>query len=118
MDDDFNTPQALGVLFDLVRVLNATRERATDGIGGAPAFVAGVRESGRLAGVLGLLTVPPRDRGVMDPDVEVRVEALVRLRHEARARHFAEADRLRRELTELGVVLEDKPDGTAWNIER
>jgi cysteinyl-tRNA synthetase len=117
MDDDFNAPQALGVLFDLSRVLHAAREQVAQGTVGAGAFLLGVGELVVLARVLGLLEGTRREAAV-DPQLKARIESLVYLRQEARRqRDFGEADRLRGELARLGVVIEDTRDGTTWKLQ-
>jgi cysteinyl-tRNA synthetase len=113
MDDDFNTPQALAVLFDLLRALHAAREQGA----GAGAFVAGVGKLVELARVLGLLEQAARPQVAIDPQLKARVESLIYLREQARKqRDFAEADRLRNELATLNVTLKDSRDGTTWTI--
>jgi len=117
MDDDFNTPQALGVLFDLARVLNTARDQVTHGTAGAGAFLLGVAELSTLAGVLGLLEGAAREVKPVDAQLKAQVESLVNRRQEARKRRdFAEADRLRNEITRLGVLMEDTPGGTTWKL--
>ena len=117
MDDDFNTPQALGVLFDLARALHGVRDHVAQGTAGAGAFLLGVGELVMLARVLGLLEGGRRE-AVVDPQLRARIESLVYLRQEARRqRDFGEADRLRDELARLGVILEDTRDGTTWKLQ-
>ena len=117
MDDDFNTPQALGVLFDLARVLHAARDQVAQGTAGAGAFLLGVGELVMLARVLGLLE-GARKEAVVDSQLKARIESLVYLRQEARRqRDFGEADRLRDELARLGVIIEDTRDGTTWKLQ-
>ena len=102
MDDDFNTPEALGALFDLSRALRA------DGLG-VQTLARGAEELKSLAGALGLRG--PRRSGVD----EARIAALIEERQEARRqRNFTRADEIRTEIEQLGVVLEDKPTGTVW----
>jgi cysteinyl-tRNA synthetase len=102
MDDDFNTPEALGVLFDFSRAL-----RSAD-IGPA-ALVRGAEELKALAGALGLQG--PR-RGGLD---QARIERLIEERTVARReRNFKRADEIRAEIEQLGAVLEDKATGTVW----
>ena len=117
MDDDFNTPQALGVLFDLARFLYTARSQVAQGAAGAGAFLMGVSELVTLARVLGLLEQEHRAERAVAPELKARIESLVYLRQEARTRRdFAEADRLRDELTKLGVTLEDTRAGTTWKL--
>jgi cysteinyl-tRNA synthetase len=119
MDDDFNTPQALGVLFDLARLLQGARAQADDGRLAPGVFLMGVGELVTLARALGLLEPGGRPERPVDPQLKARIESLLYLREQARKqRDFAEADRLRGELTELGVTLKDSRDGggTRWTL--
>jgi cysteinyl-tRNA synthetase len=105
MDDDFNTPQALGVLFDMARAL---AERRDAGPAAASGFVAGVEEMSALAGSLGLLLGP--DGATAGPPEEVR--NLVEERAEARKRRdWKRSDEIRDRLRGLGWTVEDTPTG-------
>ena len=116
MDDDFNTPQALGVLFDLARRLYAERDRAEAGSGSA-GFARGVGVLVGLARVLGLLAAAPREEAAVGGAQREQIESLIERRNEARRqKNFAEADRLRDELGRLDVVLVDTPGGTSWKL--
>jgi cysteinyl-tRNA synthetase len=107
MDDDFNTPQALGVLFDLARALHEERDRAGGGAAGVAALAAGVAELRALGGVLGLFA---RRRAAVGPPPEV--ERLVAERRAARERRdFRRSDELRAEIAALGWAVEDTPAG-------
>jgi len=104
MDDDFNTPAALAVLFEMASELNRTRDAAT----------ASLLKS--LAAVLGILQQPPRQYLQAGAELD---EAAIQQAIEARAaakreRNFAEADRIRAALLEQGVLLQDSPQGTTW----
>jgi len=117
MDDDFNTPQALGVLFDLARFLQGIRTQLEQERVGAGPFLMGVGELVTLGRVLGLLEGGARAQAPVDPQLKARVESLVYLREQARKqRDFAEADRLRDELVRLGVTLKDTRGGTTWTL--
>jgi cysteinyl-tRNA synthetase len=117
MDDDFNTPQAIGVLFDLARLLQGARSGLPTGDTGGGAFLVGVGELVTLAKVFGLLEGPARPEGDLPAERRARIEGLVAERDRARKRRdFAEADRLRQALLEQGVVLEDTRAGTTWRL--
>jgi cysteinyl-tRNA synthetase len=111
LEDDLNTPKALAALFELVRQLNRS------GPGPERLELAGrLRASAALLGILGTSPAEWFSRGgtdeALDPE---RVEALITARREARARRdFAEADRLRDELIQGGILIEDGPEGTRW----
>ena len=115
MNDDFNTPEALAVLFDLARAINRAREQAAAEAG---RLAATLRE---LGGRLGILQANPEfylrgPQGDVDsgPD-DTSIDALVARRDQARAdRNWAEADRIRDQLTAMGIVLEDAAGGTLW----
>ncbi|HIQ05981.1 MAG TPA: cysteine--tRNA ligase, partial [Anaerolineae bacterium] len=110
MDDDFNTAGALGHLFDLVRAINAARAAGVDGEPFAQAQ-ATLRE---LAGVLGLRLERPQPGTVAAAPF---IELLVEVRSELRAQKlWTLSDRIRDRLGELGVVLEDSPQGTTWRL--
>ena len=117
MDDDFNTPEALAVLFDLARDVNRAREQhRADG----PALGALLRS---LGGVLGLLQRDPNQflHGTGDsPEAgaglsAAQIEELIERRVEARKhKDWAEADRIRDLLVSQRIVLEDGVEGTRW----
>jgi len=104
MDEDLNAPRALAALFDLAREINRGRD---EGRGVATAQAALLE----LADVLGLtLTEPEADLGGAP-----FIELLIALRNELRqAKQFELADRVRTGLAELGIALEDTPQGTEW----
>lgn len=122
MDDDFNTAEALAVLFETVRDGNARLDRGQD----AGEQVAAVVE---IAGVLGidLADVGLDDlagrladlavlHGAGPGSPEAVVEALVEARSRARAaRDWSRADAIRRDLAGIGILIEDSADGTRWH---
>ncbi|MEN9775585.1 MAG: cysteinyl-trna synthetase (cysteine--trna ligase)(cysrs) protein [Pseudomonadota bacterium] len=121
MDDDFNTPVAMAVLFDLAGEIH----RASSDAGRAGILRDQLRA---LAALLGLLRRPPQEVrrtglvGVLAAEAaahagldEAAIDRLIAERAAAKkARHFARADQIRGELAEQGVVLEDTPSGTTW----
>jgi len=116
MDDDFNTPEALAVLFDLARDLNRAK---SDQSAEAPR-VAG--ELKRLASVLGLLQQKPQTflKGAQQQVAlsEAEIESKIAERQASKAnKDFAQADAIRDELAALGIILKDSREGTTWVIE-
>jgi cysteinyl-tRNA synthetase len=107
MDDDFNTPQAIGVLFDMTKTLYEYRDRAATDARARADFAAGTGELRRLAAALGLFQ---RADAVSGPPPEV--DRLVAERGQARAqRDWKRADEIREELGALGWAVEDTAAG-------
>ncbi len=114
MNDDFNTPEALAVLFDLARAVNRSRDAGDSQL---DSLVATLRQ---LGGRLGLLQSDPEaylrgETAAGEAADDAMIDELVAQREAARERRdWAEADRLRDQLTEMGIELEDSADGTRW----
>jgi cysteinyl-tRNA synthetase len=107
MDDDFNTPEAVAVLFDLANEANKSNSLQL------------AAQLNALGGVLGLLQRDPvnflqggaTECGLDDATINAKIEARISAKQ---ARNYAEADLIRKELLDAGVVLEDSASGTTW----
>lgn len=109
MDDDLNTADAIASIFELVRDIN------TNVVGKTPskALVEGaISVFDELTGVLGL--VYNRKTETLDSDIEALIEARTNARKE---KNWTEADRIRDQLKEMGIVLEDTAQGVKWHRE-
>jgi cysteinyl-tRNA synthetase len=114
MDDDFNTPEAIAVLQGLARELNSAKAA-----GASPEEQGHIgAELQALARVLGILQVPEeqwfragKGHGLSDAEID----ALIAARLDARKqKNWLESDRIRKDLADQGVILEDKPGTTTW----
>jgi cysteinyl-tRNA synthetase len=127
LDDDFNTPQVLGLLADAFTAANALADKkgkkSPDEKAALAAFAQGVRAVG---GALGVLQRPPaaalralRDKAAARRGIEEAwVDAKLAARSEARkAKDFARSDALRDELLAKGVAIMDGPEGTSWKVQ-
>lgn len=112
MNDDFGTPEACAVLFDLVREINRLREVDASVAAG---LAARLRELGAVLGVLQLDADDFLRAGAKVDTAEV--DALIQARLAARAeKNWGESDRIRDQLAAMGVVLEDGKGGTGWRL--
>ncbi len=105
MNDDFNTPDAITVWFDLISAANQylTREIVTED--SVNLLLQQFKEMDRVLGII------PRKEAQLDE----QVDQLIRERTEARqAKNWARADEIRDQLTEMGILLEDTPQGIRW----
>jgi cysteinyl-tRNA synthetase len=120
MDDDFNTPRAVALIFDEVRALNRLMDE-----GKAPALGSRVAALKNAGAALGLLQDSPqafltrkKERWLRQSGIAPQnIEELIRRRDEARKqKKWQEADRLRAELQEKGILIEDTSGGTIWKV--
>jgi len=112
MDDDFNSPLAISVLFEIAKEINIEREKGA--IDKATALANLLR---KLAGIFGILQMNPEIflQGKVDLIFSEKIEKLIADRNLARKnKNYAEADRLRDALSKLGVTIEDTATGTQW----
>ncbi|WP_370514806.1 cysteine--tRNA ligase [Endozoicomonas sp. OPT23] len=114
MDDDFNTPEALASLFELVRELNKVRSEDEQKALPLAALLV------KLGGILGILQRSPEEFLKSGSDVDdTWIEEMIQKRKDAKkAKDFAESDRIRDELAAQGIILQDSREGTTWRIER
>ena len=105
MDDDFNTAQAIAVLFELAKDINRGAEQGLTVAEGQHTLL-------KLADVLGLTL---EEKAQVAPDTEAFISLLVSIRDDLRQdQHWQLADKIRTELAKSGVTLEDTPQGTRW----
>jgi len=137
MDDDFNTSEAMAVLFDLANEVNKTKLAETASLLKNLAAVVGLLQrdadeflQGEIISISSSITegadVSVGHIGTLSMDDEIDVSLLyvrdmetidrmIDLRIEAKkSKNFAEADRIRKELADAGIILEDTPQGTTW----
>jgi cysteinyl-tRNA synthetase len=127
MDDDFNSARGIGILFDTVRSTNRLLDQHQDNLSQK---IKKTIQSNRydilkIGNVLGILVEPPkvyfdkkRFRGLeqksIDPDV---IDKMVKEREEARkTKDWEKADQIRKQLDDMNIIIEDRPDGTIWKI--
>ncbi len=114
MNDDFNTADAMAVLFDLTRELNRAKKAQGDQ---APQLAAQLK---KLGGLMGLLQADPDEylKSAADADdglSDEQIEQLIAERQQAKVdKDWGRADRIRDELTAAGIIIEDSPQGTRW----
>jgi len=103
MDDDFNTPEAIAVLFELANDLNKDKSATTAAL------------LKQLAAIIGLLQRDPESFMQGETNSDLDIEGLIAARIAAKtAKNYAEADRIRKALADAGIVLEDTAQGTTW----
>ena len=116
MDDDFNTPEACSILFEMVVEVN--KLKSTDNVlaGQLGKLII------RLGGILGLLTLSPKDFLMRDESVDVDeelIDGLVAERNLARKdKNWTRADEIRDQLLAMKVVVEDGDSSSGWRIDR
>ena len=120
MDDDFNTPEAMAVLFDLANEVNKTKSPSTAVLLKSLASIVGLLQrepdeflQGSIQNVAIEESANATDAGIIFSTSSI--EAKILNRAEAKKmKNFAESDRIRKELADSGIILEDSPQGTTW----
>jgi len=127
MDDDFNSAKGIGILFDAVRHINRLMDENSQNISGDVIITIGTIHADicNIAKVLGILSEPAGsyferkktkfiEKKAIDP---VLIDSLVKERFEARkAKDWKKADEIRKKLSDMDVLIEDRPDGTIWKF--
>lgn len=106
MDDDFNTANAISVLFDLAREANKYMQQPQTSIASLDAIIETMTEIGNVLGVS-----LEKEEEMLDEDIEQLLEERVEAR---KNKNFARADEIRDQLENDGILLEDTPQGTRW----
>ena len=127
MDDDFNSARGIGILFDTVRSTNRLLDQHQDNLS---QMIKKTIQSNRsdilkIGNVLGILMEPPkvyfdkkRFRGLEQKSIDPAViDKMVKEREEARkTKDWEKADQIRKQLDDMNIIIEDRPDGTIWKI--
>ncbi len=116
MDDDFNTPEAFSVLFEMAKEINKLKAEDADSANQVGALLV------KLGGYLGILQQHPAEflRSAVSVDIDAaEIEQLIGAREQARIdKDWHKADQIRDQLTAMKVVVADGADGSSWRIER
>lgn len=127
MDDDFNSARAIGIIFDTIRHLNRLLDNSESGVSSEMerVVISGVSDLRRTGDVLGLFLEPPAvyfkkkqvqiiEEKSIDPDL---IEKMVHERDTARkAKEWEKADHIKKQLSDMDIIIEDRPEGTIWKI--
>jgi cysteinyl-tRNA synthetase len=112
MDDDFNTPKAIAVLYDLARDTNNALAGTPDQTSLDSLYQIWITLAGDILGIL-----PPDDKASSVDISDALMQMIIRWRKEARDhKDFAMSDTIRKELEAEGILLEDSKDGTSWKL--
>ena len=109
MDDDFNTADAISVIFEMVREINTAVSPATD-----PSKALAQACLDRFLELCDVLGIPFGSDSSEDPEAKAIEEKIAARQAARKAKNWAEADRIRDELKAAGIVLEDTPQGVKW----
>jgi cysteinyl-tRNA synthetase len=117
MDDDFNTAGAIAELFDLSKDVNTLLNSGETVSRESLAAIDGLyRElGGQILGIIPDQLAEKRGAGLDEPLMQVLLDTRAKLRE---AKQWALADSIRKQLSEIGVTIEDRPDGSVWKIEK
>jgi cysteinyl-tRNA synthetase len=127
MDDDFNSARGIGILFDTVRSTNRLLDQHQDNLSQKIKKTIQSNRSDilKIGNVLGILVEPPKvyfdkkrfqglEQKSIDPAV---IDKMVKEREDARkTKDWEKADQIRKQLDDMNIIIEDRPDGTIWKI--
>ncbi|MBC2695730.1 MAG: cysteine--tRNA ligase [Desulfobacteraceae bacterium] len=127
MDDDFNTARGIGVLFDAVRNINRLLDESKQGLSQNTIkdIILCKSDILKIGGILGILYESPgayfegkKSKSLEKKSIDhVVIEDLVKEREQARkGKKWAEADKIRKQLEVMDIVIEDRPEGTVWRV--
>ena len=119
MDDDFNTSEAMAVLFDLARTKSPESIALLKNLGGVLGLLQRDPDEFLQGGIISVSSATTDGADMSDALIggfsNSQIDEFINLRIEAKkAKNFAEADRIRKELADAGIILEDTPQGTTW----
>jgi cysteinyl-tRNA synthetase len=127
MDDDFNTAQGIGILFEMIRNVNRILDEAEGGLSAEKIQVvqsaySDLKHMGKILGILNMSSEAyfelKKQRGLKEVSVDADwVEKMISERADARkTKNWQRADEIRQELEKKNILLEDRPDGTIWKV--
>ncbi len=125
MDDDFNTAQGIGIVFDAIRSTNRILDEKIDDKDDKAALCSLRADMKKIGNILGILTENPQkhfDRkktsAIESHSIDTTIiEQKIKERKDARkAKDFEKADKIRKELEDMNIILEDGPEGTTWKV--
>ena len=125
MDDDFNTALGIATLFEVVRSMNRLLDENKNSFSQEDKVLSGRADILKMGAILGILNESPEDyfakkrstgleKESIDPEM---IDKIINERTEARkTKNWARADQIRKQLSEMNIIIEDRPEGTIWKV--